>query len=160
MQEVTWTVWDESAWSRVLWDVTPHPNRTWSLRVPSHQLLHHGHCSGGAGILLTLRLQGNFLLLWFCIRSCMSSFFFLVFTLDACSCCMQSLRQLRTIALDVRLATLVADGPCSSRGNTWHCSEFNRLTLAGWGVIRSLVCRWLCLQYWQALACHVGQPQA
>ena len=74
---------------------------------------------------------------------------------------MWSFVRLRTITLDVtRLATLVADGPCSSRGNTWHCSDFSWLMLAGLGVTRSLVCKWLHLQYWWALAHCVSWPQA
>ena len=37
----------------------PHPNRTGSLWVPSRQLLHQDHCSGGAGLLIALHLQGE-----------------------------------------------------------------------------------------------------
>ena len=138
----------------------PHPNHTGSLRVPSHQLLHQGHCSSGVGILLALHLQGE-LPPPAVPHQKMSSFFFLVLTLDTYSCCMRSLGWFRTIALDVtRLATSVADGPCSSRGNTWCCSDFSRLTLAGLGATRSLVCRRLRLQYQWALAHHVSRPQA
>ena len=139
----------------------PHPNRTGSLQVPSRQLLHQGHRSGRAGISSLCICRGNFLLLQFCVGSSISSCLFLVLALYVYSCCMRSFGWLRTIALDVtRLATSVEDGPCSSRGNAWHCSDFSQLMLAGLGATHSLVCRQLHLQYQWALARRVSRLQA
>ena len=105
--------------------------------------------------------RGNFLLLQFCVGALVNGFLFLALALHVYGCHTWSFGQLRTIALDVtRLATSVADGPCSSGGNPWHCSDFSQLTLTGLGVTRSLVHRQLHLQYWQAFAHCIIWPQA